>query len=218
MGFKNRKEMSMYIFEEDKNILLKEHFEKSAEEYRKFWQGLCEKYPGWAVDLVYRDCDPPAEFITGIGARILEAHAISSLTNETFNYTNEPSAELVTTENFHAFAKLHENIDPDFSYPNAKIAKDMSRWRIFMQGNAYTMMSFWNDEPEIFILEASSAEDGASLLATAANHAFSNNKTKLDFFIEVDKPIQMEAALKVGFTVHGKSIAYRVDSLCSSNF
>ncbi|MCL1995606.1 MAG: hypothetical protein FWG63_05295 [Defluviitaleaceae bacterium] len=207
--------MAMYIFEEDTTILFKEHFEKSAEEYRKFRQELCEKYPGWTVDFVYRNCDPPTEFMAEIGARILEAHAISNLTRETFNYANKPDATLVTTENFHIFEKLHESIDSDFAYPNAQIAKDMSRWRIFMQGNAYTMMSFWNDEPEIFILKASNAEEGALLLATAANYAFSNNIARLNFFIEVDKPIEMEAAQKVGFTVSGRSIAYRVDSLKS---
>ena len=205
--------MAMFIFEEYTNILLKEHFEKSMEEYRIFWQELREKYPGWTVDLVYRNCDPPAEFITKIGARILEAHIITGLTSETFNYANMPNATPVTTENFNIFAKLHENVDPDFAYPNERIIKDMSRWRIFMQGNAYTMMSFWNNTPEIFILEMSNAEEGALLLATAANYAFSKGIEKLDFFIDVDRPMEMQAALKIGFTACGKSIAYRIDSL-----
>jgi len=205
--------MAMYVFEDVTNILLKEHFEKSAEEYRKFWQALCEKYPGWTVDLVYRNCDPPAEFITEIGARILEVHIITDLTSETFNYANELNAIQVTAENFDVFAKLHDNVDPEFAYPNARIAEDMGRWRIFMQGNAYTMMSFWNNTPEIFILEMSNAEEGTLLLATAANYVFSHGIAKLDFYIDVDKPMEMEAAQKIGFTARGRSIAYRVNSL-----
>ena len=205
--------MAMYVFEENTNILLKEHFEKSPEEYHNFWEELRKKYLGWTVDLVYRNCDPPAEFITKIGARILEAHAITELTSETFNYPKELNAVQVTTENFDVFAKLHENVCPDFAYPNASIAKDMGRWRIFMQGNAYTMMSFWNNTPEIFLLEISNVEEGTLLLAAAAKYAFSNGIAKLDFFIDVDRPMEMDAALKIGFTACGSSIAYRVDSL-----
>ena len=204
--------MAMYVFEEDKNILFKEHFEKSAGDYRKFWQELCEKYPGWTVDFVYRNCEPPAEFITEIGARILETHIITELTSETFDCSNEPKATPVTAENFNIFAKLHDNVDTEFAYPNARIAEDMSRWRIFMQSDAYVMMSFWNDTPEIFILEISNADEGALLLATAASYAFSNGIAKLDFFIDANRPIEMEAALRAGFTACGMSIAYRVDS------
>ena len=171
------------------------------------------KISGLDSGLCISQLRPPMEFITEIGARILEAHTITILTSETFNYAIEPAATLVTAENFHIFAKLHENIDPDFAYPNASIAKNMERWRIFMQGDAYIMMSFWNDEPEIFVLEMSSAEEGALLLATAAKYAFSNGIAKLDFFIDADKPMEMEAALKIGFAATGKSIAYRVDSL-----
>ena len=205
--------MEMHVYNDDKNILLKEYFEKSTEDYHRFWQELCKKYPGWEVDLVYRNCDPPAEFVAEIGARILDSNTITEVTKETIKYANEPGATLVTDENFHIFAKLHEDVCPDFAYPNESIAKNMNSWRIFMHGNAYTMMSFWADTPEIFILKMANAEEGALLLAAAANYAFSNGMEKLEFYVDNYKPMEMEAAQKVGFITTGRSIAYRVDSL-----
>lgn len=211
--------MAMFIFEEVKNVLLKEFFAENMDEYRNFWQDIRDKYPGWCVDFVYRNCDPPMEFMKEICAEILESHVITILTIDNFAPVNEAAPTLVTAENFDTFAPLHENMCPDFAYPNERIAKDMNRWRIFMYGNAYTMMSFSNDSPEIFALEIKNAEEGAALLSAAAKYAFENDKPTLDFFIDDYDQIQKEAAHKVGFTVNGKSICYRVRSVdcCKNN-
>ena len=207
--------MAMYVYEETTNILFKEHFEKSAVDYRRFWQEICAKYPGWTADFVYRNAEPPMEFIKEIGARLLEALRITILTGETFSYSDKTDATPVNAENFHIFARLHKNIDPEFAHPNERIAGNLDRWRIFMKGSAYVMMSYWSKEPEIFALVAKDAHEGALLLAAAAKYAFADGLKKLDFYVDVDAPMEMEAAAKIGFTETGKSIAYRVDSIGS---
>ena len=205
--------MKINIDERHKNINIKEFFAESPEAYRSFWQDLCSKYPGFEADIIYRNCEPPTEFIAEIKAELLEIMLISDLVPENFVPASTTGITPVTADNFDTFVPIHDAKAPElFFWTSPRLAEDLSLWRIFMCGSAYVIMSFWGI-PEIFALVISDAEEGVSLLTAAARHAFENGMERLEYFIDHDDPVQLEVASKVGFVVSGKSIAYRVESI-----
>ena len=206
--------MKISISERFKNINIKEYYAESPEAYRSFWQDLCRKYPGYEADFIYRNCEPPADFIAEIKAELLEILLISDLVPENFNPASTTGTIPITTDNFSTFAPIHDATSPEEFKSSASLAADIARWRIFMHGNAYIIV-FWGETPEVFDLAISNAEEGASLLTAAARLAFEDGKAALDFYIDHDNPTQLEAARKVGFVVSGKSVAYQVKELCS---
>jgi hypothetical protein len=203
--------MKMSVNESEKHINVKEFFAESAEAYQDFWQDLCKKYPGWAIEFIYRNCDPPMEFLTGIGMELLESSIITELDNDGFKPASKKHAVHITPENFDLFADFHDKASPapDMFWTSARIAEKPERWRIDMIGDdAYVMMSLWGDTPEIFALVAPGAAVGASLLTVAAKFAFDNDRVKVLYFIDTDDPQGMDAACEVGFVVTGRSVAY----------
>jgi len=201
----------MYIQENEKNILLKEFFAERAEGYHTFWQDLCNKYPGWEVDFVYRNCEPPAQFMAEIGAKLIDSAIITELTKEHFNPAVEIDALLITADNFHMFAPIHDkaNPAPEMFWTSERIAEKLDRWRIYMSGSNYVLMSLWGNESEIFALEVQNVNAGASLLSTTAQFAFGSGKQKMLYFVSDNMPIQYEAAQQVGFISCGKCATYQ---------
>ena len=201
--------MKMSVTESEKYINVKEFFAENAEGYRAFWQDLQAKYPGWEIAFIYRNCDPPLEFLTGIGMALLESHFITELDNDGFKPASKKHAVHITPENFDRFANFHDKTNPDMFWTSARIAEKPEQWRIDMIGDdAYVMMSLWGDTPEIFALVAPDAAVGASLLSVAAKFAFDNNHVKVFYFIDTDNPLEMDTACEVGFVVTGRSVAY----------
>jgi hypothetical protein len=197
------------ITESEKYINANEFFAENAEEYRAFWQDMQAKYPGWEIVFTYRNCDPPMEFLTGIGMELLESSFISELDNDGFKPAGKKHAMLITPENFDLFADFHDKASPDMFWTSARIAEKPEQWRIYMIGDdAYVMMSQWDDTPVIYALAAPDAAIGASLLSMAAKFAFDNNWSKVLYFIDTDNPLEMDAACEVGFVVTGKNLAY----------
>ncbi|MCL2285468.1 MAG: hypothetical protein FWC32_03795 [Firmicutes bacterium] len=206
--------MEMSVFKHNNNVLLKEFFAETPEKYQGFWQILRDRYPGWEVDLVYRNCEPPTDFIEEIGANVLESHIITCLAKEDFTPANDIDAIAITAENFDIFAAVHSRVNPDMGWSSKDILEDLSRWQIYMHGNSYVLMSLWSREAsEIFALEVPNDEIGMSLLSMAAKFAFDIGKSKVDYFINDDCISHLEFAQKLGFKTCGKSIAYRVEVL-----
>ena len=203
--------MELYIDEKEKYVLVKEYFAESTGEYKSFWEDLCSKYHGWEIDFVYRNCDPPIEFLASINAEILDNDVITNLTKENFTPTVKRDALRITSHNFHIFAEIHDKTNPEMYWNSTRIAEILDRWCIYMRGNSYVLMSIGReDESEIYALEVTDANEGALLLSMAAEFAFDENgKANVLYFIDVGFINQREAAMQVGFAVCGRSVSYR---------
>jgi len=200
--------MKISIIESEKHVNVKEFFAENQDGYNVFWQDLCKKYRGWTIEFIYRNCNPPIEFLSQVSAALLESSIITSLTREDFIPTIWHSVTLVTAENFDSFTPLHDKL-PNMYWTSTRILADLTRWRIYMLGNSYVLMSLWGNDAEIFALEISTIEEGRELLSVAASYAFENSKTKLLYFVEDDSHLHLESAQNVGFIVCGKSVAYQ---------
>jgi len=201
------------IIEKEKYVLVKEFFAENIEGYRTFWQDLCEKCPGWEIDFVYRNCEPPAEFLESIGVKLIDSAIIMELTKENFRHRKVSADEIdtvpITADNYSIFALIHDKANPEMFWTSERIAEKPDRWRIYMNGSSYVMMSLWGDESEIFALEVQNADEGAALLSTAVKFAFEIGKHKVLYFVSDDVPMLLASAQQVGFATCGTCATYQ---------
>jgi hypothetical protein len=193
----------------DKHVQVNDYYAESAEEFNVFWQGLKEKYAEHSVDFCFHNCEVPIEFMVMIGAKMLESCVETRLLQEKFSPVYGHSTGRVTNDSFAAFAKLHDEKNPDMYWTGEKIGSDLSRWYINTFDDSYVLMSLWDDVAEIFVLETEGMDINKRLLTTAAAFAFEEGKASVLYMIDTDAPARLEAARLVGFTECGRYTAYR---------
>ena len=205
--------MKIIVDENDKHIQINDLYVENLESFLSFWRDLQNKYAGYEIDFCYHNCEVPIEFMHDIGMTLLESCVETRLVQKNFApvYMDCIEPTLVTLENFAAFSILHDKTNPEMFWTSEKISKDLSRWRIYMYGDSYAMMSLWGDVSEIFALETLNSNEsvGAVLLSEACKFAFETGKTGVLIMIDDDSPVQVKTAKSVGFIECGKYAAYR---------
>ena len=200
--------MQLIVTEDEMHLQINEFCADSLEDLRTIWHELQDKYLGYAIDFCYHNCPVPDDFMSEIGAEVLESCLETRLFQNNFTSVNGLELTTVTASNYEKFATLHDNAK-DMFWTSERIKKDLSHWRISMYNDSYILMRIGSDYAEIYKLEATDQYIKASLLSHAAEYAFKSKKSNLLYMVDDDGSSELEMVQSLGFAICGKYIAYR---------
>ena len=183
---------------------------------RSAWDEIISRFAGFEIALCYHNNEPPAGFLTEIGAEPLDDCIEMRLPRDGFNSLRPAGVFILGEEDFNEFAALHDERNPDMYWTGARIKSDLTRWRIFItrgggkiNGYAMTMVRLRDErQAEIFCAEADYADEIKSLLVAAASDVFENGKDEIIYMPDAGTP-QHDAALSVGFVETGYYKGYK---------
>ena len=200
--------MKLIVTEDAKHLQVNEFYADDPGDLRDIWQKLREKYLGYEIDFCYHNCHVPVEFMSEIGAEVLESCLETRLFQDNIISVNGLELTTVTESNFDMFATLHDKLEGMF-WTSERIKRDLSLWLIYMHNENYVLMRLGNETAEIYALEAADQHIREALLSQAAEYAFKLKKENLLYMIDEDAASELEMVQSLGFAVCGKYIAYQ---------
>jgi len=195
----------------------------NAAALEKIWPVLVKRYPGFALNLCFRNRAAPVEALAKIGATVLEDCVDYRVTTENYIPHEYPGIELLTLDDFDAFAVLHDSL-PDMYWTSRRLRAvwEQDFWRIFILREngkiiGYSMLRLYpTDLGEVFALELEAenrAEKDArfyALLSVAVQCTFDNKKSTALNQVERGDNRTLDAVKAVGFKECGYYIGYEV--------
>jgi len=180
------------------------------------WPVLQTRYPGFELDLCFRDMDEPADLLAEMGAAILDDCLKMVVKPDEFLPTNSTAA-LLAKADFAKFSAIHDKThDPDFYWNSRRILDKWDIWRIFVMPEmaGYTMLDLRNiNQSEIFCVHADNQPARAELLTAAINCAYEAGRDYVQYMVDRDNEAEYAAARAVGFQEVGFYRGYQVKSI-----
>ena len=204
--------MEILLWEQNKHVQINDYHEDNIEVFRLFWSDLQNKHRGFTVDFCYHNCYVPVDFMTEINADVLESCIETRLSSEIFIPINNNDYVIITADNFEEFAKVHDDVHPpdgDMYWTSERIAEDLSKWLIYMNGDNYVLMHLGDGIAEIYTYNVLEKSVGTALISKAAERAFNIGKTGVLCMVDDDRQGEIDMLRKVGFTACGTYVAYR---------
>jgi len=192
--------IDVLVDEAEKYLQINDSFDMDI----SFWEQLQSRYAGYDVAFCYHNSAPPVEFLSSIGAAIVDDSIEMRLSKDEPLTAIAHDIHPIDESSFGEFAALHDRRNPDMYWTSGRVGEDLSRWGIFagvtcgvMTG--YVMMAMWDPaQAEIFCVEADNAERGLSLIIAAAQHAFLAGKPQVLYMADKGT-MQRAAATSAGF-------------------
>jgi len=189
----------------------------SRDNLTKLWKPLAEKYPGYEVNLCFRNVPVPKNALAAIGAEVLEDCISMQVTPQDFTPCGNAEITLLEKSDFDEFAALHDTL-PDMYWTSRRLWEKWDNWRILAIHNngkitGYTMicLAIRNDAMgEIYAVEGDNQTQREALFSAAARCAFESGKTVAFRVVERDNLCEKAAALAVGFREVGFYIGYSI--------
>ena len=191
------------------------------------WPKLKEKFPRHTAAFCFRNVPIPSGFLNETNAELwddcdelrlsvtdFEQHAeIGAITNK----TDSIEITLITPENFEIFADVHDQANPDMSWPSRRIRERMDIWRVLACVNNgivtdYILLMHQPIFPasEIFCVWTKDLAKAKALLTAAALNSFANGADEVLYMIDKDEEICKNAAMALGFKECGYYQGYKV--------
>jgi hypothetical protein len=183
------------------------------------WEPLRLRYPGFEVNLCFRDVPVPENTLAAIGAEVLEDCLKMYVTQGEHVPHESPDISLLTKADFGGFAALHDTL-PDMWWTSRRIWEKWEGWRIpvlrekgRITGYAMLMVMARNRTlGEVFAVEAADPAHRKALLSASVGCAFENGKTTVLRTVDRDNTSEREETRAVGFCEKGYYIGYRVQT------
>ena len=205
--------MKLFVTETEKHLQIDEFHANNIADLRIYWQNIRDKYMGYDADFCYHGehvSHIPEEFLSEIGAEILESCIETRLFQKNFIPTDKLDLIPVDEANFASFALLHDKVQGMY-WTSERLKKDLTPWLIYMYGDSYVLMRLGKGEfAEIYALEAADMHVKKALLSQAAEYAFKMNKANVLWQIDDDAHADLELSQALGFEVCGTYVAYSV--------
>jgi len=208
--------MGIEVFIEDADQYLQID-DISGTDLHMIWEQIETDYAAYEKWVCYHNyVDIPLGLLDKLGATLeddcIEMRLDMDKLNDTEN-TETHTVEQITEETFDEFAAIHDARNTGIHWTGARLKRELPRWGIFClrhneQITDYTIMSMRHPtEAEIFCVEASDKIKSEALIASAAKHAFENEKSEVLY--QSDNDMIHQAALSVSFAITGFYKGYR---------
>jgi len=193
-------------------------------EILQLWGLLEAKYPGYGVFFCYHNAEEPGDFLTEIGAEIVDDCVEFRLEPEDLFHTGSPVDSFAPTDGnlaqpagmltqptgldesrFAEFAALHDSLSANMFWNSTRISDNREKWRIFVLSDedeisGYVMTAIWPPTlAEIFGVVAATESESRALLTAATLDAFALGKQEVLVMVETDNAQELAAARAVGF-------------------
>ena len=106
----------------------------NEEDLDTLWQYLQSQYPGFQVDLCFRNVPTPTKALDKIGATVIDDCVEMRMDlegNIAEDLAKDIQVNLLTQEEFPEFAKLHDSTYPTMYWTSKRILESWDIWRIF---------------------------------------------------------------------------------------
>jgi len=199
----------------------------TGENLAKVWAPLREQYPGYEVNICYRDMPQPKEALAAIGATVLE----DCIKYEIFRLDHRKDTSFITSaiaglaitlldkSDFKEIAEMHDKLNPNIFWTSRLVLQHWDKWRILgyrtdgkITGYIMLHVSLRDRSMgEIFCIVADSQDGRKGLLAAAVKCAFVNDKTVTIFMVDklgCNSAYEQEAAIAIRFKETGYYVGY----------
>jgi len=189
----------------------------NGDDLAKLWKPLTEQYPGYDVNLCFRNMSEPKDILAEIGAEVLEDCISMQVTPQAFTPCGDAEITLLKKSDFDEFAALHDTL-PDMYWTSRRLWDKWDNWRILVihtnsKMTGYTMLCLAMRDAsmgEIYAVEGDNQTQREALFSAAVRCIFENGKTVAFRVVERDNLNEKAAALAVGFREVGFYTGYHV--------
>jgi len=202
--------IEIYVTEEENHVQINDI---QGHDLASIWDTLAEKYPGYDIDLCFRNMPAPMDILEKIGARLLEDCIELKITPQDLKPHDSPNITPLQMHDYEGFAKLHDtaNPAPDMFWTSQRILPKWDIWRIFVHktkdgitGYVMVMVKMKGEHMgEVFTLEAETPALRKALLSAAVASAFECGKSVVVYMVKRGDANAYADALAVGFRETG---------------